>query len=155
MLVDETGRRFINEDAYTGFIGNAIADLPGENKAWLVLDKATFRAALKQCLFPGKGMYLYTLPALLNIFLGGTKKAGSLAKLARKCKLDPQVIAATVAANNAAASGTGTDALGKSPANIKAFDDGACYAINMDLGNTYTATLLFSLGGLEVDEEAG
>lgn len=155
LLVDQDGRRFINEDAYTGFIGNAIADLPGENRAWLVLDRNSFRAALKQCLFPGKGMYLYTLPALLNIFLGGTKRAGSLTKLARKCGLDAGVLTATVAANNAAASGTVPDTCGKAPNNVKAIDRAPYYAINMDLGNKYTATLLFSLGGLQVNEETG
>ena len=155
LLVDENGKRFLNEDAYTGFIGNAISDLPGENKAWLVLDHPTFKAALKQCLFPGKGMYVYTLPSLMNIFLGGTRKAGTLAKLARKCGMDPAVLEATVAANNSAATAGTVDEVGKGGDNQAVQNEAPFHAINMDLGNPFTATLLFTLGGLQVDEASG
>jgi 3-oxo-5alpha-steroid 4-dehydrogenase len=155
LLVDGKGQRFLNEDAYTGFIGNAISTLDGGGKAWLILDRAGYKTALKQCLFPGKGMYLYTLPSLMNIFLGGTKKARSLERLARKCRIDPTILKDTVAANNRAAAGEAADVTGKGDENLGLLEGGPYYAINQDLGNKFTATLLFSLGGLTVDEDSG
>ena len=155
VLVDGKGRRFLNADAYTGFIGNAISTLDENGKAWLILDGPAFKTALRQCLFPGKGMYIYTLPSLMNIFLGGTKRAKSLARLAQKCGIDPKVLNETVAANNQAAAGQAADAMGKGTENLGAIEQGPFYAINHDLGNPFTATLLFSLGGLRVDEGSG
>ena len=155
ILVDRHGRRFINEDSYTGFVGDAIGQLDGDGKAWLILDKTSWRDALKQCLFPGKGLYIYTLPSLLNMMLGGTRKARSIERLARKCGLDPVALGESIAANNAAARGTQADPLGKNPDNVRAIETGPFYAVNMDLGNKYAATLCFTLGGLVVDEDSG
>lgn len=155
ILVDQKGSRFINEDAYTSFIGNAISDLPGEGRAWLILDKAGYRSALHQCLFPGKGMYIYTLPSLLNIFLGGTRKSATLAGLAKKCGFALGTLEASVRSNNTAADGNRVDDMGKGQENLAPIARPPFYAINMDLGNPYTATLLFTLGGLKVNETTG
>jgi 3-oxo-5alpha-steroid 4-dehydrogenase len=154
VMVDRTGRRFINEDAYNGFLGNAIGELPGDGKAWLVLDRRGFWNALRQCLFPGKGMYLYTLPSLLNILFGGTRFGFGLKGLARRCRMLPEQLAETVRAVNVAAQ-AGSDPLGKSPDNIRALGRGPYFAINMDLDNKFAVTLLFTLGGLTVDECSG
>ncbi len=89
------------------------------------------------------------------MMLGGTRKARSIERLARKCGLDPAALAASVAANNAAARGVEADPLGKNPDNIRAIETGPFYAVNMDLGNKYAATLCFTLGGLVVDEDSG
>lgn len=154
VMVDRNGRRFINEDAYNGFLGNAIGELPGDGKAWLVLDRQGFWSSLKQCLFPGKGMYLYTLPSLMNILLGGTRFSFSLKGLARRCRMQPEQLADTVRTVNVAAT-AGSDPLGKSPDNIRALGRGPYFAINMDLDNKFTVTLLFTLGGVTVDEGSG
>jgi 3-oxo-5alpha-steroid 4-dehydrogenase len=155
ILVDRAGRRFINEDAYTGFVGDAIGQLDGDGKAWLILDKTSWRDALKQCLFPGKGLYIYTLPSLLNMIFGGTRKARSIAGLARKCGLDASALMASIASNNAVARDRQSDPLGKNPDNVRAIEAAPFYAINMDLGNKFAATLCFTLGGLVVDEDSG
>ncbi|MFC5463100.1 FAD-binding protein [Massilia niabensis] len=154
VMVDQDGNRFLNEDAYNGFLGKAIGDLPGDGKAWLILDRKAFFASLKQCLFPGKGMYLYTLPSLLNILFGGTRFAFRLNGLAKRCKLQPLSLQRSIQANNQAAA-SGVDPFGKSPDNIRALTQGPYFAINMDLSNKFTISMLFSLGGLTVNEQTG
>lgn len=155
ILVDHQGRRFINEDAYSGFVGGAIGRLPAKGKAWLILDRESYRASIKQCLFTTRTNYLWTIPALMNMLLGGTKKAHNIDALARKCRLDPQVFATTIAANNTAAGAAGADEMGKDPKKVLAIAVAPFYAINMSLDNRWVMTVCFSLGGLTVDEESG
>ena len=155
ILVDAEGQRFINEDAYTGFVGEKIGKLPHDGKAWLILDHQNWRDAIRQCMFPGKGLYMYTLPSLLNMLFGGTKKARSLDALARKCGLDPAALGESIAINNDVAAGRRDDPLGKARENVRPLKQGPFHAINMDMGNKFASTLVFSLGGLEVDEGSG
>lgn len=154
IMVDKDGRRFVNEDAYNGFLGEAIGELPNEGQAWLILDKKVFFTALKQCLLPGKGMYFYTLPSLLNILLGGTRCATSIENLAKKCGMRAEVLEASIQINNDSAS-SGQDPLGKMPENVRKLEHAPFFALNMDLGNKFAVSLLFTLGGLVVDEKSG
>lgn len=151
IMVGQDGRRLINEDTYNGFLGEAIGR---EGKAWLILDSKGFWRAVRQCLFPGKGMYLYTLPSLLNILFGGTRRARWLEKLAQTLSINAHGLSETVAAYNAGCQ-RGQDELGKTSANLAAVDKPPYYAINMNLDNKYALTLMFSLGGLRVDEQTG
>lgn len=155
ILVDAKGRRFINEDAYTGFVGERIAKLPEDGKAWLILDRTSFGRAVKECLFPGKGLYIYTLPSLLNILFGGTRRARTLETLAKNCGLDPIELRQSVELNNAIARGDMQDPLGKAPENARPIERPSYFAINMDLSNKFASTLVFTLGGLAVDEDSG
>jgi 3-oxo-5alpha-steroid 4-dehydrogenase len=155
ILVDATGRRFINEDAYTSALGNAVADLPEHGKAWLILDHELFWEAVHQCIRPGKGMYIYTLPALANLVFGGTRRAKSIEKLSRTCRFDLDTFSATIDQYNSAATGKAPDPLGKDSGNLAPVDKPPFYAIRMDLGNPYTPAMAFSLGGLVVDETTG
>jgi len=155
VLVDATGRRFINEDAYTSALGNAVADLPEHGKAWLILDRSLFWEAVHKCIRPGKGMYLYTLPALANLLFGGTRRAQSIAKLAQICGLNRDTFSATIDHYNSAATGKTLDSLGKDTSNLAPVVKPPFYAIRMDLGNPLTPAMAFSLGGLVVDETTG
>lgn len=155
ILVDARGKRFINEDAYTGFLGQAIAEQEQDGKAWLVIDRKNCRKAFKQCLFPGKGLRVFTLPTLLNLLFGGTKKASSIEQLADKCGMDADTLAASISVNNEAAAGRQADPVGKNPGLIAPLDAGPFYAVNMSLTNKLTATLTMTLGGLVVDERDG
>jgi len=155
VLVDHEGRRFINEDAYSGFVGGAIGKLPEQGRAWLILDRESYRTAVRQCLFTARTLYLWTIPALLNMFLGGSRKARTIDDLARKCGFDPDVFARTIAANNKAARGESPDENGKDPGKIHAIDQAPFRAINMSLANPWLMSVCFSLGGLRVDEDTG
>jgi len=155
VLVDDSGQRFVNEDAYSGFVGSAIGELPANGKAWLILDRNRYRTAIRQCLFTARTLYIWTIPALLNIVFGGTTKARSIEALAHKCGFDPKAFAQTIATNNMAADSGGADERGKDPAKVHTIAVAPFYAINMSLDNPWLMSVCFSLGGLAVDEESG
>jgi 3-oxo-5alpha-steroid 4-dehydrogenase len=100
-------------------------------------------------------MRILTLPHLLNVIFGGTKKASSLAELGRKCAMDAKMLQETVQINNEAALKRGADPQGKSPSLLSAIESPPFYAMNMSLSNKFAITMAFSLGGLTVDEATG
>jgi 3-oxo-5alpha-steroid 4-dehydrogenase len=158
ILVNARGERFVNEDVYVGDLGAACASeaaKPG-NRLWLLVGARDFKEAFKAALNPGKNLFMmFGLPTLLNMFLGGTKRAGSFAAIARKCGIDHAGLLRTLDGYNAVAQSGAQDPLGKSPEYIHPFADGTCYALNMALENPFGFTMAFTLGGLRVEEESG
>lgn len=155
ILVNANGRRFTAEDAYHADIGNAVIKQPG-CKSWLIMEGSNFWKAMKQSAFPGKGMFMtWGLPPLVNAALGGTKRAGSLEKLARKIGVDPASLASTVAEFNTIADRGGPDSHEKSPDKLHAIRTGPFYAVNTSVDNYWSPTMAFTLGGLVVDEATG
>jgi 3-oxo-5alpha-steroid 4-dehydrogenase len=155
VLINEAGKRFVNEDAYSGLLGLAIAEQP-KGRAWLILPAASFRKAIKQSVSSGMLFFkFYGIPALLNMFLGGTKRAGSLDGLARKCGVDAAGLLKTMEAYRRPIEPVATDDFGRVGANRKPMLEGPYYAINMSIPNIYAFTYFFTLGGLVVDEDTG
>lgn len=155
ILVNANGKRFTAEDAYHADIGNAVIKQPG-CKSWLIMEGGTFWKAMKQSAFPGKGMFMtWGLPPLVNAALGGTKRAGSLEKLARKIGVDPKALVDTVVEFNAIADKGGPDPYEKSPDKLHAIRKGPFYAVNTSVDNYWSPTMAFTLGGLTVDEATG
>lgn len=155
ILVNRAGKRFINEDAYVAVVGDAIAQQPGED-AWLICDRSTYRRALWQAITIGRSMFLFWgMPALLNAFMGGTKKGRTIEKLARKCRIDPGGLQKSVDIYNADATGGRPDAMTKLPDNIRPIGKGPYYALNLSIHNKYSMTPVFTLGGLRVEEISG
>lgn len=155
ILVNTKGQRFINEESYSGFLGLAIADQP-EGKAWVIINGDSFRNAIRQSFLSGwLFLKFYGVPALLNFVMGGTKRAGSLRALARKCGIDPDGLERTTDAMNGSILAAQPDPFGKSSDNRKLLDKGSFYAVNMSIPNKYAFTYLFTLGGLKVDEDTG
>jgi len=155
LMVNVRGERFVNEDIYTGLLGNAILRQP-EGKAWLVIDNETFYRTLKQCLPNGDGAFkAYKLPALLNFMFGGTRKARSLTELADKCGFDREELERTVSGYNRACAEGGTDPGGKNPDYMRPLGKGPYRAVNSSIGNKYSFPIFFTLGGLNVDEGRG
>jgi len=156
VMVNAEGKRFINEDVYIGVLGEAIAKQPGGGKAWLVLKAGDFWASLRWALMPGLDMFLpFGVPALLNIFLGGTKRGATLEDIARKCKINPANLKQTVADYDAAAQAGQPDPLGKGKDYTDPMGNGPYFALNMALDNPFSLTPVFTLGGLKVDEASG
>lgn len=155
ILVNTKGERFTAEDAYHAEIGNDVIRQPG-CRTWLVMEGDTFWKAMKQSAFPGKGMFMtWGLPPLVNALMGGTKRAGTLAKLARKIGVDADGLVRTVEAFNAVADRGGPDPHGKSPDKLHEIRKGPFYAVNMSVDNFWSPTMAFTLGGLVVDEATG
>ena len=155
ILVNREGRRFINEDAYIGDAGQAIARQPG-GSAWLVLDARMFWRGVKDVLLLGRGRFLlWGLPVLINILLGGTRRAGTARVLARRCGGDAAGLEASIAAYNAAQAQGAPDPQGKQATNTAAIAAGPLYAIDVSVHNRFGATSAFTLGGLRVAEDSG
>ncbi len=153
VLVNVEGRRYINEDAYLGTVGQATAEQPGYD-AWLILDSATFWEGIRQLLPPGEMFSWWGMPAWLNILFGGTRRASSLAKLARKCSLPADALAEEIAAHNRGID-EGSDPFGKRAQYSRKLAEGACWALNMSFRNKWSFSSGMPFGGLKVDEDTG
>jgi len=153
VLVNAEGRRYINEDAYLGTIGQATSGQPGYD-AWLILDSATFWEGVRQLLPPGEMFSWWGMPAWLNILFGGTRRASSLGKLAAKCGLPANVLQDEVAAHNRGID-VGKDAFGKRAEYSRKLEEGSCWALNMSFRNKWSFSSGMPFGGLKVDEESG
>ncbi len=153
ILVNSQGERFINEGTYSGFMGQAITEQP-DVTAWLVVDGAILREALKQIVTGGWTLFMFSGPQLLNILAGGTRRGRTLEKLAGKCGIDPEGLRATIEGYNRACA-AGRDPLGKSKDYLRPIERPSFYAINQSIWARMGFTMLFSLGGLKVEEETG
>ena len=155
LLINKDGKRFINEGAYIGVVGQAIVQ-QRESKAWLICDAKTFWGGLWAALTIGRGMfYFWGMPALLNVFMGGTRRGGTLKTLARKCGIDGAALEKTVRDYNDRLMSNVPDDLGKLAEYSAPIGKGSYYAINMSTDNKYGITPVFTLGGLRVNEETG
>ena len=127
VLVNAEGRRFITEDAYLGNVGCAVAEQPNEGAAWLVLDSPTFWKGVRELLWPLRNaVSWWGLPALLNITLGGTRRAPRSAAARRaSCEIDPANLEATVRGYNASAARTRTRSTASSRAHLRAMSAAA------------------------------
>jgi 3-oxo-5alpha-steroid 4-dehydrogenase len=155
VLINKDGNRFINEGAYVGVVGQAIVR-QRDSKAWLICDSQTFWGGLWAALTIGRGMfYFWGMPALLNVFMGGTRRGGSLKALARKCGIDGAALEKTVRDYNDRLASNAPDEHGKLAEYSAPIGKGSYYAINMSTDNKYGITPVFTLGGLRVNEDTG
>lgn len=153
MMVNRRGERFASEDAYNSILGGAIL-AQDHGEAWLILNARDLRAAIKECLLSGWATFRYFGgAAILNLLFGGTKRARSIAGLARKCGMETQTLERAVASYNATL--TGGDEFGKLPENKVPLQGKAYYALNFSIGNKFAFSQLFTIGGLSVNEDSG
>jgi 3-oxo-5alpha-steroid 4-dehydrogenase len=155
ILVNRDGQRFVNEAIYLGSLGKAIADQP-EGRAWLIIPRTAYRSAIKEVLTGGLPLFkLFGLPALLNMMVGGTRKAKNLTALADKCGLERDALLRSIDRYNELANTRHDDDFNKLAEHMVRIEDGPCVALNTAITNRYSFTQVFSLGGLPVDEETG
>jgi len=155
ILVNRSGHRFVNEAVYLGTLGRSIVDQPG-GEAWLILPASSLRKAVRQ-IFTG-GMHAFKLfgaPALLNIFLGGTRRAANAFDLARKCGIDPDGLAAQIAQYDLAVAAGEDTSYSKLSDHLLPLSNSRLVALNVSLRNRFTFLQLMTLGGLAVDEADG
>lgn len=157
ILVNEKGERFVNEDVYVCTLGNALAGQARQDqRMWLILSARDFRKAFRQALNPGRKLFmLLGLPTLLNMLMGGTRRARTLERLATRCGIDPAALRRTVDAYNSRIDAGEADPLGKNPAYARRLAGKGWYALNQSFDNLFGFTTAFSLGGLRVSEESG
>jgi 3-oxo-5alpha-steroid 4-dehydrogenase len=156
VLVNQRGERFVDEAAYNGIVGRAISQQPENGTAWLVLGARDFWTAIRQSLFPGKGLFInWGLPTLLNVIMGGTRRSKTLRGLAKVCGIDESGFERSIEAFNQMINQNAPDPRGKVRELLQPIADRAYYAINVSLSNKYAPMIAVTMGGLQVDEDTG
>jgi 3-oxo-5alpha-steroid 4-dehydrogenase len=152
VLVDRAGRRVCDESRYGAALGEAIVTRH-EGRAWLLADQATIDLARRQ--LRGSTLWFQRLQARY-LLTAGRVSAPTLAEAAAKADIDPDGLAATVAAYNAAAAAGAPDPAGKPADQVRAqvrppFSLIDC-SVRPMLGNPAP---MLTLGGLVVAEDTG
>ncbi|MDI3260023.1 MAG: FAD-binding protein [Sinobacteraceae bacterium] len=150
LVVDAQGARLCNEQVYGATLGVAMCERH-EGRAWLILDRALRRAAMKEALCGGL-WWFQSVPAILLML--GAPRARRIEDLARKLGLPAAALAQTLARYNEGAR-TGRDALGKSAELLQPLDRGPYYALDLSVSNRRFPCPAITLGGLRVDESCG
>ena len=164
VIVDRAGRRVCDESRYGAAVGDEIARRGGQ--AWLLVDRATLAQARRQV--RGTTLWFQRLQARY-LLTSGRVTAGTVAGVAAKAGVDPEGLAATLAAYNVAAAkaaagsaavddgpGPSPDPAGKPPGLLVAQDQPPYSLIDISVRPRllYPAPVL-TLGGLVVDPGTG
>jgi len=149
LLVDRDGDRVCDESRYGAALGDAIVRRGG--RAWLLADRATVAAARRQ--IRGSTLWFQRLQAWYLLTLGRVR-GDTVAKVAAKAGVDPDGLAATLAAYNAA--DNTADQTGKPPDLVRPQDQPPYSLIDFSIRPRlmHPAPVL-TLGGLTVDPETG
>jgi 3-oxo-5alpha-steroid 4-dehydrogenase len=148
-VVDARGERFCNEEVYGATLGHAMCETR-EGRAWLILDAALVRDALRECM-RGRLWAFQSVPALL-LMLAARKRAATVAGLAEKIGADPVTLERTLTAYRAAAARARDAAFGKSAAMLAPLDCAPFYALDISAASRLFPCPAITLGGLRVDE---
>jgi 3-oxo-5alpha-steroid 4-dehydrogenase len=151
ILVNRNGERFCNEELYGAAIGHALVEQGGQ--AWLILDAKQYRAALREACF-GKLWAFQSVPALILMLLA-RRKARSVAALAGKLGMRPELLESTLAQYSAAARAGADPVFGKSPSLLNPLEHAPFYALNVSADSRLFPCPAITLGGLRVDEGSG
>ncbi len=149
MVVDRKGQRYVNEMLYGASIGLPMME-ERDGVCWIILDDEQYRRAKRQARDKGiLGFQRY--PALAAMLLG-SKRAPTLAALARKCGIDPHGLEATAASYNTLAQTGEPDPFGKASEDIMPVSRAPYHAINLSVDAKLGFLPVLTLGGLKVDE---
>jgi 3-oxo-5alpha-steroid 4-dehydrogenase len=152
LIVNARGQRYANEEIYGATLGHAMVE-EQDGRAILVLNRALVGEALRQ-VGPGKVWNFQRLPVLLNL-LFNAKRSTSLAGLAKRCHLPPELLRQSVERYTRAARGEVADEFGKSAAMLANLDQGPWYALDLSFASKLFPCPVITLGGLKVCEASG
>lgn len=148
-VVDARGERFCNEEVYGATLGHAMCETR-DGRAWLILDAALVREALRECV-RGRLWAFQSVPALM-LMLGGRKRAATVAQLAARIGADAATLERSLAAYRAAAREGRDTAFGKSAAMLAPLAQAPFYALDISAASRTFPCPAITLGGLRVDE---
>lgn len=151
VVVNREGRRFCNEQVYGATLGVAICDHHG-GRAWLILDKALRRVAMKEALF-GKLWFFQSVPAFFQMLFAPRGKTPEA--LAAKLGLPPATLSATLKGYTQDQRSPSGDALGKSPDMCAPLNAAPFYALDISANSKTFPCPTITLGGLKVNEQTG
>jgi 3-oxo-5alpha-steroid 4-dehydrogenase len=152
LIVNARGQRYANEEIYGATLGHAMVE-EQDGRAILILNRALVAEALRQ-VGPGKVWNFQRLPVLLNL-LFNAKRSNSLAGLAKRCNLPPELLRQSVERYSRAARGEVADEFGKSAAMLADLDQGPWYALDLSFDSKLFPCPVITLGGLKVCEGSG
>jgi 3-oxo-5alpha-steroid 4-dehydrogenase len=151
ILVDRTGSRLIDESRYGAAIGDAVVHR-GQGRAYLLVDQTILAEARRQV--RDQTLWFQRLQAWA-MFSADRVSASTVEGVAAKAKIDPEGLAATVAAYNASAA-AGSDPVGKAPELMTPLTRAPYSLIDASVrGSLSQPAPMLTLGGLLVDEETG
>ncbi len=152
VLVDRAGQRVCDESRYGAAIGEALVQRH-DRRAWLLLDQALVDRSKRQ--LRGSTLWFQLLQAVY-LLTRARVSAQTLAEVAAKAGVDPDGLAATLAAYNEAAAAGRPDPAGKPAAVVSVLDQPPYSLIDLSVRPraAYPAPMM-TLGGLVVDEATG
>ena len=152
MIVNLSGKRFINEMVYGATLGvETVENHNGE--AWLILDKPTVKQALND-VSGDKALAFQKALAKLNIYFGA-KKAANLKELAKKIGVAPESLATQCIQYNRYATDEADDPFGKTSDDVFPLLSPPFFGINIGLSAKLYPCPTLTLGGLKVNEKTG
>jgi 3-oxo-5alpha-steroid 4-dehydrogenase len=151
VLVGPDGKRICDESRYGAAIGDAIVH--GGGQAWLLVDDAILAQARRQV--RGSTLWFQRLQAWYLLFVAPVT-AATVAGVATRAGVDPDGLAATVAAYNQAAAGGGSDPMGKPPDQLVPLTQPPYALIDFSIRpRMLDPAPVLTLGGLAVAAETG
>lgn len=152
LLVDEQGRRIIDESRYGAALGAAMMR-HHHGKGWLLADAALMKAARRQLITQALWFQRAQSAALMCT---DSVKAQTLPEVARKAGVDPDGLLATVEAHNGALDAGTPDPVGKPSEFVRRVAHGPYTLLNISVRpSLLNPTPMLTLGGIRVDEETG
>jgi 3-oxo-5alpha-steroid 4-dehydrogenase len=151
ILVDQQGARICNEQLYGAQMGEAMVE-KHNGKAWLIIDSEIWKLVRRDTGWR-KARWFLTMLAISNLYFN-RKKANSIEKLEKKCRINRGNLHSTIDSYNEAASNGSVDAMGKAAIHVQPLVTPPYYAIDCALGNKAFPCATMTLGGLVVDEES-
>jgi len=152
VLVDSAGERIIDESRYGAAVGEAMITEHG-GRAWLLADATTVDEARRTA--RGESQWFQWLQAQY-LLQRGRVSADSLSEVARRAGVDPDGLAATVEAYNAAAESGVADPAGKPAEYVRPVRTPPFSLIDVSVKPSLGFPCpMLTLGGLVVDESTG
>jgi 3-oxo-5alpha-steroid 4-dehydrogenase len=154
IIVNGLGERFVSEDCYGAKIGYHVVE-ENDGKAFIILDRTLYSQALRQAL-PGSEKLFRNqcAPALLSLIFGATR-ANTLEALAKKCKMRPELLTASVEEYNRSATGKEMPRFEKHSDYLTVISKPSFYALDISITSNTFYFPSISLGGLVINEKTG
>ena len=152
MVVDGTGRRYLNETWYGARIGDRMVE-GHDGRAYIIMDRPLWRRSLRDAF--GEGVLTFQRDITLINGLFGATKGRTPQVLAEKLGFEVAAFTESLATYNRAARGEIADPFCKAPNEMDELSRGPFYAIDASTDARLFPLSCMTVGGLLVDERSG
>ncbi|OBF19164.1 23S rRNA methyltransferase [Mycobacterium kubicae] len=152
IIVDQCGRRVIDETRYGAAVGQAMVR-QHDGKGWILADAALMKEARRQLI---KQPLWFQRAQSTALMVADSVRGPSLAAVARAAGVDPDGLVATVAAHNDAFHSGAPDPAGKPREFVRPVSRAPYTLLNISVRpSLINPTPMLTLGGIRVDEGSG